>query len=69
MDSKPALSYNEWIKYAEKKGYIITPEKFLELKTGIEYDVYEIDYIRFLAYEYGKNTESKPILSTNPNYW
>jgi len=47
------MEFNQWIQYAEDNNLLLTEQTFKKLKRGVPYDVVEIDYLRFLAIEYG----------------
>lgn len=48
-----ALEFDEWIQYAEKNNLLITDKDLKKLQIARPYKVIQVDYIRFLAIEYG----------------
>ncbi len=53
------MEFDQWIKYAEDNNLLITEEEFLKLCKAKPYKVVQIDYVRFLAIEYGNQYDIK----------
>lgn len=64
------MEFSKWIKYAENNNLILNVNQYKKLVVGQQYDMVEIDYIKFLYFEYPEryNLEANKVYNPTQLY-